>query len=89
MKVMVSSTDERKIEVGDIIEFEHTKSRRGREHGFYMISHSEHEGYFLISLTGQKTRLKFYNSLTQLLNNQNEFKNIYSKHDWKINLTHV
>ncbi len=44
----------RKPDVGDVIEYDNTSRKKARKHGFYMLCESNQDGYFVMSLTGQK-----------------------------------
>lgn len=74
------------LEVGDIIQYETTSHRF---HPFYIVCHIEDSGYFVMSLTGEKTKARFYKTLRQLLIRQKDIKRIYSHKQWKLTLEEV
>lgn len=84
MNVVVDGQTKRKVVAGDVIEYEHTSHRN---HGFYMICESKMDGFFIISLTGQKSKLKFYDSAEELLEVQRGIARIYPKKEWEMRLT--
>ncbi|HFK1435060.1 TPA: hypothetical protein ACGXNJ_005214 [Bacillus cereus] len=84
MNIVITKASKRKVNVGDIIKYEETSRRT---HGFYMICHSEQEGYFVMSLTGEKGKLRFYNTMDCLLNHQSNIEKIYSKEEWELQLS--
>lgn len=77
---------ERKIEVGDIIKYSETTRR---SHSFYMICYARCSGYFVMSLTGEKSRMRFYGSIDELLDSQSNIEKIYSKSEWEMNLLKI
>lgn len=84
----ISVVDDRlsKLQTGDIFEYGATKGKPQREHNFYMVCESESEGYFLMSLTGKKYRLKFYDTLSSLIQNQENIIKVYSKKEYAIRI---
>ncbi|MEC0031092.1 hypothetical protein [Bacillus thuringiensis] len=79
----------RKPDVGDVIEYDNTSRKKSRKHGFYMLCESNQDGYFVMSLTGQKGRMTFYGSIESLLANQSNIINIYPKEDWELGLNKI
>jgi hypothetical protein len=82
MDVKVVGRD-KTIRVGDILEYEKSSHR---PHPFYMVCESEAEGFFVMSLTGKKGRMKFYNSLRYLQASLRGVKEIYSSKEWQLKI---
>ncbi|MED3976135.1 hypothetical protein P4639_22315 [Priestia megaterium] len=83
MNLSVASKEEYKIQVGDIIEYEQSSHR---SHPYYMVCRSEEEGYFVMSLTGTKGKLRYYKSLMLLQHRLRGVSKIYSKDEWQLKL---
>ena len=88
MKMSVSGNREVKRKAGDIIEFDQS-SHTHRDHSFYMICESQVDGFFIMSLTGKKSRIKYYDTIEALIHFQNNIKKIYSKSEWMLDLQEV
>lgn len=92
MNIKVDNKQKLTIKVGDIIEYESTErpsqysKATKRSHPFYMVCHCKEDGYFVMSLTGGKDRLRFYRTLELLLESQNRVANIYSQDEWEMRL---
>ncbi|PEF30348.1 hypothetical protein CON39_11795 [Bacillus thuringiensis] len=87
MNITVWKTSKQlKVEVGDIIKYEETSRR---SHSFYMICYARCSGYFVMSLTGEKSRMRFYGSIDKLLNSQSNIEKIYSKKEWEMRLEQI
>lgn len=86
MNVTISGRDKNSIKVGDIIEYE---SSSHRPHPFYMVCQSEAEGFFVMSLTGTKGRMKYYSSLKYLRACLRGVKEIYSQQEWQLKLDKI
>ncbi|MEK4907463.1 hypothetical protein [Niallia sp. FSL M8-0099] len=80
MNVVVKNENS-SLQAGDVIEYNKAVNRK---HPFYMICHSEKEGWFVMSLTGTKGRMKFYPSVIELINHQKDIKKVYSKQEWNV-----
>ncbi|MGP0689766.1 hypothetical protein ACW5UC_24790 [Priestia aryabhattai] len=86
MNVTISGKDKHSIKVGDIIEYE---SSSHRTHPFYMVCESEKDGFFVMSLTGTKGRMKYYSSLKYLQFNLKGVKEVYSQKEWQLKLDKI
>ncbi|MFS0657486.1 hypothetical protein AB1L07_02510 [Niallia alba] len=80
MNVVVENGN-KSLQAGDVIEYNKLANRK---HLFYMICQSEKEGWFVMSLTGTKGRMKFYTSVVDLMNHQKDIKKVYSQKEWNV-----
>ncbi|MET3505486.1 hypothetical protein [Halalkalibacter oceani] len=84
MNVTVDNSKLNNIKVGDIIQF---GSGGHREHNFYMVCHSQLEGYFMLSLTGKKTQLRFYETMEDMLKRRNNIIEVFSQKDYVVKIS--
>lgn len=87
MKLLLEDK-KRSPEVGDIIEF-HMADDRDENRMHYMICECGRDGFFIMNITGVKSRIRFYGSVNQLIRNQKNINKIYSKHEWALRLTKI
>jgi hypothetical protein len=78
------------VNVGDIIEYSGEGRRDGnREHPFYLVSHAKNEGFFVISLTGKKDKIRFYGTIGGLMAHQKNIVKIYSQKEWTLKIAKI
>jgi hypothetical protein len=68
------------VNVGDILEFE----RFGGEFTHYLVCHSKKDGYFIVNLTGEKSKIHYYESIEKLVRNQRNLTNTYSMTEYAL-----
>jgi hypothetical protein len=83
MKVEVNN--QVKVNVGDIIQFSHSGSQKEGNH--YLVCYSQHDGYFILNLSGKKAKLKYYSNLKDLISfHEHSIVKIYSHKEWSLSL---
>lgn len=79
-----------KVEAGDIIEYSGEGRRDGnREHPYYLVSYSKCSGFFLISLTGKKDKIRFYGTIGGLMAHQKNIVKVYSQKEWALKIARI
>ncbi|MEX0595126.1 MAG: hypothetical protein WD512_01410, partial [Candidatus Paceibacterota bacterium] len=65
MNVVVGKK-ERQLAVGDVVQFTHNGSEG--HCGYYLVCESRFDGYFIMNLSGIKSKVKYYKKIENLLN---------------------
>lgn len=86
MKVVIEGMKSREPQVGDIIQYENTTHR---EHPFYIICSCQDLGFFVMSLTGKKTKMRSYSTIRGLMSIQKDVKKVYSREEWQLKLAAI
>lgn len=82
MNLIIEGKTERNPRVGDIIEFD----RGSGGHSHYLLCESSEDGYFIMNISGEKSRIKYYSSIRELIKRQSNITNIYSTSQYELAL---
>jgi hypothetical protein len=81
----IAVNNEVKVNVGDILQFNHNGSQKEGSH--YLVCYSQYDGYFIMNLSGKKARLKYYSKLKDLISfHKDSIVKIYSQNEWSLSL---
>lgn len=84
MKVSTVKEYDVKVSVGDIIKFKHAGT--AKETPFYLLCYeSNADRYFIINLSGKKSKLTYYSYLSTLLNkHESNIEAVYPASEYQI-----
>lgn len=88
MRVQIDNRPEITVTVGDILQFKHSGS--GGQHGFYLVCKSADKGYFIMNLSGKKSKITYYTLLSSILQiHEDSIEAIYPASEFQIKLERI
>lgn len=88
MRVQIDNRPEITVTVGDILQFKHSGS--AGQHGFYLVCKSEDKGFFIMNLSGKKSKITYYQLISSILNtHEDNIEAIYPASEFQIKLERI
>ena len=89
MKVSIEKSPVQfKVGVGDVLQFNHNGTNG--DHGFYLVCKEQRTGYFIMSLSGKKSRIVFYDTLSELVDrHRGSIANVFPADEFQITLERI